>query len=363
LAVGKELAPSAAADLAGEYLKALRVRLDLAAAAAGGFVERDLEMAGLRLRLRCAGAAMAESLLPPFEHLAVDHGDRRPDLTIGLFDVASTGVEPPPPVWPALEVDPGANPIARLQSAEACVLAAAGSGAITAADPRTGEAVFHVADAAAIPSTERAAPLREAINLLMSERRRWMTHAGAVGAGGRGALLVGAGGSGKSTLSLSCALAGMEIVADDYVLLETGPAVAHAMQSTAKLTRDSARRLELPAAALGPDGFEATMEGPEKALVEIAALAPGRLSSRLRIGVLVAPSVARLAEPALEPISPGGALRALAPSTIMQSSTRRPEVLAALGRLVREVPAYRLGLAEDPEANAAVVAGLVDELG
>ena len=360
MAVGNDLAPSRPADLAGAYLGALREALDRAAAAAGGFVERDLEMAGLRLRLRCAGPAMADALLPPFEHLAVDRGDRRPDLTIGLFDVASTGIEPPAPVWPALEVDPGANPIARLQSADACVLAAAGSGAITAADPVAGEAVFHISDAAEIPATERAAPLREAINLLMSERGRWMTHAGAVGVAGEGALLVGAGGSGKSTLSLSCALAGMEIVADDYVLLETGPPVAHAMQSTAKLTRDSAQRLELPAAALGAGGFEATMEGPEKALVEIGSLAPGQLRARLRITALIAPSVAGLAEPELEAISPGAALRALAPSTIMQSSTRRSQVLAALGRLVREVPGYRLALAEDPRANAAAVAGLVD---
>ena len=128
------------------------------------------------------------------------------------------------------------------------MLAAAGSGALTAAEPAAGEAVFHLPDAARIPASERAAPLRDALQLLMATRGRWLTHAGAVGRGGRGVLLVGRGGSGKSTLALSCALAGMEIVADDYVLLEIGrPPIAHAMQSTAKLTEDSAARLGVPA--------------------------------------------------------------------------------------------------------------------
>ncbi len=362
MAAGPGLAQSATADLAGAYYDALQERLDRAALAAGGFLERDLEMAGLRVRLRCAGPAMAETLLPPFQHLEAE-GDGAPDLAIGLFDRASTGVEPPPPAWPPLEVEPGANPISRLQSADACVLAAAGSGAITAAVPAAGTAVFHIADAAAIPSTERAAPLREAINLLASERGRWMTHAGAVGRDGAGVLLVGAGGSGKSTLALSCALAGMEIVADDYVLLETGPPVAHAMQSTAKLTRDSAERLAVSPEAIGAGGFEETMEGPQKALVEIRSLAPGRLRSRIRVAALIAPTLGEAAGPRLEPISPGAVLRALAPSTIMQSSTQRSQVLAALGRLVGEVPGYGLVLSEDPGANAAAVEEVLDGRG
>ena len=122
------------------------------------------------------------------------------------------------------------------------MLAAAGSRGLTAALPGDGVAVFHLPDAAAIPASERAAPIREALQLLMAARGRLMTHAGAVGRDGRGVLLVGRGGSGKSTLALSCALAGMEIVADDYVLLEPDSLTAHPMQSTAKLTEDEARR-------------------------------------------------------------------------------------------------------------------------
>jgi len=369
-------------DLAGEYIARLRERFQEAAAAAGGSLDHDLEIAGLRTRLSFAGEAMRAALLPPFAHLAAA-GERDPQLTIQIFDSASTGVAAPDPVWEPLEAAPGTNPVARLRSERACVLAASGSGAVTAAEPEAGAAVFHLPDAGRIAASERAAPLRDALQLLMAPHRRWMTHAGAVGRDGRGVLLVGRGGAGKSTLALSCALAGSEIVADDYVLLETGPPRAHAMQSTAKLTEDSAARLGLGPEAVDAAGFAPTLEGPAKALVDIGALAPGRMRRQLRIAAIVAPQVASERSPfvghgltksertraggpngaVLEPVSAAAGLRALAPSTIIQSGFHGGAALAALGELAREVPSYALRLSPDPATNAAAVDRLVGELG
>jgi hypothetical protein len=362
-------------DLAGEYFEQLRERFERAAAATGGAGTLDLEMAGLRLRLRYVGEPLREALLAPFDHLAgQEAGD--PDLTISLFDTASTGVEPPAPLWEPIAAAPGTNPVARLRSGRACVLAAAGSRALTAALPAEGAAVFHLPDAAAIPSTERAAPIREALQLLMAERGRQMTHAAAVGNGGRGVLLVGRGGSGKSTLALSCALAGMEVVADDYVLLDPASLAAHAMQSTAKLTEDSAARLGVPVRAIDAAGFEPTLEGPAKALVQIPSLAPGRLRRQLEVAAIVTPALNLLpaadmaagsrfdeVEPALRAISAAEGLRAVAPSTIVQSGFGGGAQLATLADLVRRVPSHGLDLSPNPAANAAAVERLVADLG
>jgi energy-coupling factor transporter ATP-binding protein EcfA2 len=206
-----------------------------------------------------------------------------------------------------------------------------------------------------------------------------MTHAGAVGREGRGVLLAGRGGSGKSTLALACALAGMEVLADDYVLLETGPPVAHAMQSTAKLTEDSTARLGVAAGSIDPAGFEPTLEGPAKALVEIPAIAPGKMSRRLEVIAIVAPTLPPLTSPfiantakkdevsvrmpAARSVSAAGGLLAIAPSTIVQSGFQGASSLAALAGLVRSVPSYALELCPDPTANATAVDRLVAELG
>lgn len=355
----------ASGDLAAEYVGAMRASFERAVAVAGP-VERDLELAGLPLRLRFAGESIREALLPPFAHLTAT-AVATPRLSISIFDSASTGVDPPRPAWEEPRAVPGTNPVTRLRSERFCVLAAAGSGAVTAADPEGGSAIFHLPDASRIAPSERAAPLREALQLLMTPRGRWMTHAGAVGRDGRGVLLVGRGGSGKSTLALACALAGMEIVADDYVLLENPsenhPPLAHAMQSTAKLTEDSAARLGLGAGAIDPAGFEPTLEGPAKALVDVRALAPGRMRRDLQIVAIVAPVLHGEAEVAPRPISAAEGLRAVAPSTIVQSGFHGAAALAALGELVRAVPSYALRLSPDPAENAAAVDRVVRELG
>ena len=365
MSVGSEASAARAqgSDLAGEYFDRLRDRFE-AAALATGRVERNLNMAGLRLRLSAAGERPARTLFPPFEHLAADPAGE-PDMNVCLFDTGSSGVEPPPALWEAPVAPPGTRPVVRLRSERVCVLAAGGSHVLTAAEPEAGLAIFHLPDARRVPAIERAAPMREALQLLMGPRGRLMVHAGAVGQGGKGVLLVGRGGSGKSTLALSCALAGMEVVADDYVLLEPGPpAVAHAMQLTAKLTEDSAARLGVSRAALDPAGFEPTLEGPGKALVELSTLAPGRLRRRLEIVAVVAPSLSGgEGDAAVRSISAAEALRAVAPSTLGQSSSGRGESLASLAGLVRRVPSYALDLAPDPAANAAAVEGLVAEHG
>jgi hypothetical protein len=376
VSVDPAAAKTTRADLAGAYFEQLEERFERAAAAVGGAGILDLEMAGLTLRLRFAGGAPRANLLTPFEHLATGiAGD--PALTISAFDTASSGIEPPAPLWEPIEAGPGTNPVVRLRSERACVLAAAGSRALTAAEPAAGRAVFHLPDATAIPPSERAAPIREALQLLMAARGRLMTHAGAVGRGGRGVLLVGRGGSGKSTLALSCALAGMEIVADDYVLLEPDSLTAHAMQSTAKLTEDSAERLAVPATALDPAGFEPTLEGPTKALVDLRALAPGTLRRQLEIRALVAPVLSLrqpahiaggrrlddVAPPLIRPISAAEGLRGVAPSTILQLGFGGAGSLTALAGLVRRVPSYALDLSPNPAANAAAIDRLVGELG
>lgn len=364
-----------ASDLGLSFFEDLKGAAAAAAEAGGGWVERDIEPAGIGVRLRFAGLALAERLLPPFEHLA--SAGIAPEMRIDVFDSGSTGVEPPSLPWPAGEAAAGTNPVVRFESERACVLAAAATGAITAVSTATGEAVFYLTEVGRVPASERAAPLREALQILMGPHGRWMTHAGAVGRGGRGALLVGRGGSGKSTLALSCALAGMEVVADDYLLLETGPPpIAHAMQSTAKLTEDSAARLGLGPETMDRAGFEPTLEGPDKALVDIRALAPGQFKRHLKIVAVIAPTIPPLTSsfishtetkdkvsPVVREISAAEGLRAVAPSTILQMRSRTEPVLGALGELVRAVPSYELRLSPDPVANAALVAETVEELG
>jgi hypothetical protein len=360
---GSRATASIGGDTGLTFLAALRERAGSAAAASGGWIERDLDLAGVAVRLRFAGPALVDLLFSPFEHLERETTGK-PTLRIDVFDSASTGVQAPTLPWAAPTVLPGTNPIARFQSESACVLAGGATETLTAVAPGMGEAVFFLPDSRRLPPSERAAPLREALQILLGARERWMTHAGAVGRDGRGVLLAGRSGSGKSTLALSCALAGMEFAADDYVLLEVGPRPrAHAMQSTAKVTAVSAALLGLGSERIDPSEFEPSLEGPEKALLDVRELAPGRMRRQLEVRALIAPVLTDAARPELVAIPAARGLRALAPSTILQMPALSAPLLAALGTLVRNVPSFELRLSAEPAANAAAVAEAVDELG
>jgi hypothetical protein len=65
----------------------------------------------------------------------------------------------------------------------------------------------------------------------------------------------------------------------------------------------------------------------------------------------------------VRPISAAEGLRAVAPSTVVQSGFGGAGSLAMLADLVRRVPSYALDLSPDPAANAAAVDRLVAELG
>jgi hypothetical protein len=83
---------------------------------------------------------------------------------------------------------------------------------------------------------------------------------------------------------------------------------------------------------------------------------------RQRIAAVVAPMLGEI-ELGLRPISAAEALRALAPSTIVQAGFGGGASLATLADLVRRVPSYALGLSPEPTANAAAVDRLAAELG
>jgi hypothetical protein len=207
-----------------------------------------------------------------------------------------------------------------------------------------------LADAAALPWHERAAPLRQIWQWWSAAGGVRIVHAGCVGTEAGAALLVGRGGSGKSSTAVLAALAGLDYVSDDYCLLEPEPVpVAYALYSTAKLHPDHLARLPglPPAAVLRP------IEAGEKAVVFLERAAPERMASRLPVRSVIAPCVTGVDRPRLERLSPARALLALAPSTLMQLYRHSGSGCEDLADLVRRLPCWRLelggGLADVPD--------------
>jgi hypothetical protein len=208
-----------------------------------------------------------------------------------------------------------------------------------------------IAESASLPAWERAAPLRVAFNWTLRGPRRTLAHAAAVGraGGGPGLLIGGASGSGKSTTALSWLLAGGDFAGDDYVLVDLdgpqGP-VAAPIYATAKA--DPAAMRLLPELASAASGAEDELAG--KSILDVRDLRADQPRGPVPITAIVVPRVANRERPVVTQVTGGAALRAVAPSSLLQLPEESGG-LSVLAALAREVPCYEIELARDPSAN------------
>ena len=334
------------------FLRAAQARF-AAAARASGAEEMRLAIAGRTLRLRFAGPALKPALCPAFAHLQLAAmGAGAADLTVACFDSASTGVAMVPPPF-ALHDLPANGEIPGLGGSRLRAYYRMATGMLSIVDVDAGQALVWVRDAAQLDAYEAAGPLRHLLAAYFEETGLCIAHAAAVGRAHGGVLLGGRGGSGKSTTALGCLAAGMDYAGDDQVLVDPGSAMVHGLYATAKILPATIARF----AALAPLFAEARRPLRGEKTVGFLAGRPG-VGARFALRAILLPRVTG-GEARLTPLPAGETLRALAPSTILQS-TGTAATLAALARLTARVPGYRLELGDDPTLLPALIDRLLE---
>jgi hypothetical protein len=355
---GRESEARAEERRAAEFFAALRASFERAARERG-VIARSFRIAGRGVELRFAGGALIERVAPALEHLATPAPGAAPapgtrDLTVSLWDSESTGSEVPPPPWlPAAYAARG--DVLGFGTDRLKVAYSLGAGTLSALDLEARSAFYWVRAAAAIPPWEFAAPLRPLLGWWAPTFGGQLVHAAAVGLDGRGLLIAAAGGSGKSTTALACLDAGLLFAGDDYVLVTGGEAPAvHSLFSTAKV--EPARLAEsfpaLAAAAAGTDSLQRL-----KSILVLGERCRSRLAPSLALRGVLVPRIAR--RTALRPASPVEALKALAPTTVLQLPGAGPEALAAMAAIVRAVPRHVLERGPDLAEVVAAIRGLL----
>lgn len=225
-------------------------------------------------------------------------------------------------------------------------------------DPRAGCAALVLPDAAQLPFWEWAAPFRLIFHWWSETLAGQLIHAAAVGLRGRGVLLVGPGGSGKSTTAVASLNAGLQFISDDYTLVTQAPApVAHGLYGSAKM-----RAQFLSQAFPGWSERVAREIGPErKSMFLVDRWAPTQLADQLQLEAICIPHITAAARARLELASPKQALLALAPSSMYQLPTARRASFDFLRRLVESLPIYTLRLGRDIASGPVALAGLLSD--
>jgi hypothetical protein len=330
-----------------------------AAQARSGLISHDLLLAGSRIRLVFAGDALTP-LLPALAHLLVPTSGPA-DLTLHLWDSASTQIEiSPPPVGQHCFSDRGDIWTFHSQRILSAFHWSEFSLNLLDLDRRTG--IFWVRTAKGLPYWTLASPLRTLLHWWTSAHGHQLVHAAVIGLPGtisrgapaRGLLITGRGGVGKSTTALACLDAGLAYVGDDYVLLTiaNGQLTAHSLYRTAKLNpADTPRFARFGPRLLG----ETATAGEAKAVMFLeSGLVPS-----LPIVAAVTPRFAAQPETTFEPISPALLSGAGSYTTLAQLPHAGQTTVDFIGRALSLVPGYRLALGQDPEQLPAAIAAFL----
>jgi hypothetical protein len=332
-----------------------------AAAATGGITEDRYAMAGATICLRFASPALRERLTPAFAHLAEpsSNSGSAPALMVSLWDSASTGAEPPP--RPSAPDDHAPGALFHYHEPPLRSAYQPGLETLSILDSESSEAWHWVADAFDQPYWDQASPIRQILFWWLSSRGYLQVHGAAVGTRTGGVLLVGKGGSGKSTVALSSLGSELLYAGDDYVAvtLEPTPRV-QSLYSSAKLEPHHIREF-LP--ALVPLIANGERLDDEKAVLYLHEHFPDHTTAGFPLRAVVVPQVTPTRrEPRIVEASRAAALAALAPSTIFQLHTADQSAFSEMSRLIGQLPCYALELGSDAQAIPGAIAALLSTL-
>lgn len=307
-----------------------------------------LQIAGRNVCIRYATTELADRLTPATRHLTSPHHGT-PDLTIDFWTEANH----------ACFVPAGSPAGTTVVDAGSVVVSwDAMGGPLVAYDRVRRHGWIRFSRSANALRWEPAAPFSRIMHWWAFDKGLQLLHAAAVGRAAGGVLLVGRGGSGKSTTALACLAAGLDFAGDDRCLVAAGdPPVVHGLYASAKGDDRTARLLpefkaEFAQSPLRVDG---------ESIIFPDRVRPHGISSGFPLLGIIIPRPGGSPESRVVPSRPSAALRALAPSTLMQMPGHRAAGLQRLAAVVRRLPAWELTLGPDPATAASVIRALLDE--
>ncbi|HUF74394.1 MAG TPA: serine kinase [Gammaproteobacteria bacterium] len=310
------------------------------------------DVAGFTIALRFAGAALLPIVTPALSHLRIDAAPAAPDLRVYLWDADSTRVPLPPRPWGENDVLSRGD----IRGFDDPVIRTAytlGPNTLSMLDSETKVALFCTTSAEHIPTDYRGSPLLVILNWWTSTRGLQYVHAGAVGTSAGGVLLVGKGGSGKSTSALSCLKSGLGYAADDYCLLDArgDRPYVHSIYNSAKLEASHIRTFpDLLPLVSNPQDL-----GICKAVIYLNDHHPERLTRGFPVKAVLIPRVTGKVDTRLTLASQVEGLRALAPSTLFQLSGAGEQNFALMAQFARRIPSYFLEAGTDLKQIPAVI--------
>lgn len=329
-------------DLAGRFTRRVEQR---------GLHETRITVAGRAVTFRFAGSELVDDLTGSFAHLPAPPDDAASSLTVDCW-VADPD---DPPGLPQAAFPDGADGSLRTEDHELKVGYDWHGRTLTVFDRTAAHAWRCCVDAGEISWWEIAAPMRSLMSWHLDSVGSSFLHGAAVGHDDDAVLLAGPSGAGKSTTALTCLMAGLTFLGDDFCAGTHPDNRVHSLYGSAKLD---------PAGVDGFDRLVADVDSlprgeKQKVTVWPNRTMPEKMVTSAAVRALVAPRVGSGTTSTWKPTSAARTLVALAPSSILQLPVPGASSLARMADLARNVPAWELTLGSDPAGVVAAVEAIL----
>jgi len=343
------------------FKTAVREATDRAFSECTNIISINLIIAGVLVKLRCTDIDLASAFSSALTHhvapetIVADW--REPVIQIRIWSAMATGV--PRPTMPE-EIRQ------RIVARRACLVPDATyqmdfdptGHILTVMDPSSQTIDVCINNISELPEWERATPLRSALGWSLRSHNRHLVHSAAVANERGAALLLGAGGAGKSCASLRCRTEGMGFLADDICVIGStsdSSANVYNIYGTAKtLWSDHGVFPEL-----NPYIVTDPTQRSYKAVYALNKIPNHRImdSSKLRTLILLDSN-----HPIgwAERVNPARVVALVASTTASFLPGSGRPMLSALSEIARRLPVIRLSVGENPAQVAELIGAAID---
>jgi len=351
------------ADLAFIGYQSAIERFAAASASGADTVVRTYRIAGYPVEVRTVGRRLAGTFDQPWRHLA-DAGSRAGSISGGdlgalrvdLWHRVETGVEAPPAIQ-------AIDPLSRFPcqtSRNDRYLAVRQPETAVWLDRQAGRMVGVIGEVERRALYEAGRPLETPLLIWLRDRGVPLVHASFVAHRGRGALVLGRSGSGKSTFAAACVCAGFDLLSDDKIALGrgregrgrqeglgrqegqggSGRQEGHSLNGSLHVDTGTLARLPI----LRSRSVAPVFPLDDKHRIPVDRAFPKQLRASAPIHALVIPSLQTEPGGRVSPASKREAFLALSLSTVLSLPIARATSLDPLAALAESTPAFRVDL-------------------
>ena len=333
------------------YFKYLAQQTDLALKQLDSPLQIDYQLLGQRVRVRYATQILYDTFTPPLAHRQItEDGDA--DLVIDVWDSYTSGI---PFEKPHIELE-NRYQLPHFNTEQFSAFYRQDQYSLTMMDKQNKRIIWALDDCRRIKSHVNNAPLLRIFQMWGAEHGAMMVHSAAVAQDNEAILLIGQGGSGKSTTALTCLRDGFQFLGEDYCLVHIEPPCVESVYNIGKLADWTTQHL--------PEFLDHTRYPAgtvtEKTVVSLYPAFREQFINTSPLKAIVMPQVTQQQNTTWQQASPALALKAIAPSTIYQMiHVSKKTHFEAMVKLVRQLPIYQLMLGSDIDQISPAVSQIL----